>query len=138
MRRMVGLAVVGALALGACGGGGDKPEVAALKREFAFIGDGQWGRLYDMLHPAQQALVTRDQFITCSAKTSQPAISVGSVKEIFDEVVDVPGTPLHVPSRAVTFEAHSGGAKDVVTQHVVDIDGTWRWILNDPTQVESC
>lgn len=131
MRTMILIAALGA-ALAACGGGSsDKStETAgdAVKRQFAFISDGQFGREWDELHPADQAVVSRDHFERCGAGKSVNIDSV-TVKETYDDTITVAGAD--TASKAVTVELKSGSAKDTRTFHEVMVDGKWRWVIAD-------
>jgi hypothetical protein len=106
----------------------------AYKEQFEFEKAGQWARLYARLHPAQQALVTEAQFVSCADKQgySVPTDTTLKINETYPEETDIPGTDQRVPSTAVTFTLEVGDEKQSDTIHLVDVDGVWRWILNDP------
>jgi hypothetical protein len=93
---------------------------------------GQFGPDWDVLHPAQQALVDRDHYIACSQAAGIPDFSVRAI-ESYHEPIEVPGTGLRPDSVAVTVELTAqDGTKSTLTPHAVDVDGGWRWIIGDP------
>ncbi|MCH8850982.1 MAG: hypothetical protein IIC89_09170, partial [Chloroflexi bacterium] len=114
---LAGAAIV-ALAV-ACGGGGDggndaSPTVAsgdandigsaaeadespsdAVKRLMEYRNAGQWGREWDDLHPAHQALLSRDEYMTCAAdEIGLIEVEFISVVETYEEDISIPRTDL--------------------------------------------
>jgi hypothetical protein len=83
--------------------------------------EGRWDVQYDDLHPAHQALLTRDQYVVCSARlgTAVPAR------------VRVVRTELHGDRALVTLRMRSLLGRNAATLHVhtVAVEGRWRWIL---------
>src|SRR5579883_1762579 len=92
-----------ATAFGACSGSATKvaPQMsapkesagAALKRQFAELAAGQYGREWDELHPAQQALVSRGLFTECSARAGLPQIESVTVKQEYSDPLDLTSVP---------------------------------------------
>lgn len=117
----------------ACGGGdgdkegGDSPD-AAILRLFDQLDKGQWGRQWEDLHPAHQAVVSRDSFIACASEVQIDLDSV-EVLEVYDEPVSVEGASL--PSKAVTVRLEAGPSSDEQTFHLLDVEGEWRWVMSD-------
>lgn len=109
--------------------GGDSPE-AALKRQIAFISDGQYRRAYGELHPVQQALFTPEQYEACVSKAAG-AIDVESVKikETFEETLTIPGTSQSVQAVAITAEVKVKGIAEVQTDtyHEIRVGDSWRF-----------
>jgi hypothetical protein len=131
-------AVVGALLAG-CGDDGDAaagsdPPEAAIVRQLGYLSDAQYGRLYDELHPAQQALLSRDEFIQCYSD-EVPALTIEDIDigESFEESLTLPGTDQRVDTVALTTEFSAGGSQDTTTFHEIEVDGEWRWMLQDPS-----
>jgi hypothetical protein len=105
--------------------------------------DGQFGRLWYELHPAQQRLITPEGLASClpvDEKLVDPAIKL-RVKEVYNEPWRVPGTKLPAqPAKAVTVEAVSSAylesgdrVESVVetwTQHAFRVNGQWSWITS--------
>jgi hypothetical protein len=99
---------------------------------------GQYGRVWDTLHPFHQSVVSRSRFVDCQSRDSNSGtytLDKTEVLDQYDEPVRIPGQPKDVPSRAVTMRLTiSGGdlAKPQTltqTAHAVAVDGQWRWIL---------
>ncbi len=145
MKRLGMVAVV--ILMAGCGGrsaktsGGVPPTPArtesagdALTRQLGFIEKGQWGRNWDELHPAQQAIISRDHYQECAQRAGH-VFNITNVKvlETYDEPTDIPGTTLHAPSTAVTVELtvdQPGQAKtQKTTLHEFLVDGRWRWTV---------
>jgi hypothetical protein len=123
-----------ALAAGCTGGGGGVGAGTTGKESAAdFVhritiefSRGQSGRLWDELHPADQALVTRAAFVACEHNDGFNLKSF-KVLESYDEPIDVNGKTS--PSTAVSVRATSEDGETTATMHAVSVGGTWRWIL---------
>lgn len=146
VRRLSAVAVLAVL-VAACGGGDDagghSDAVAAFERQFDLLSDGQFGRQWDELHPAQQELVARDDYVACM--TDQAAgldITSVDVEETFTESITVPGTAVEADSVAITARvvAKVAGVEDETTDtyHEVEVDGGWRWVTDDPDRLADC
>ena len=85
-----------------------------------------------MLHPAQQALVSKDDFTECSAMQGAVDLEVVSIKDEYEETRTLPGTDLQVETVALTVELRSGMQTDTTTMHLMNVDGEWRWAVSDP------
>jgi hypothetical protein len=98
-------------------------------------GHGQYGRVWDRLHPAHQRHISRDRYIDCASRTL-PSFEVErwKVLETYPEKVRIPGTRLRVWTTAVTIRAtlESGGrdVTDTVTLHAILVNGKWRWAFS--------
>jgi hypothetical protein len=140
-----GLAIIAvSAAISGCGGGGsaggtntDTAE-AAFPRQWDEVNKGQWGPEWDELHPAQQALVSRNHFIDCRDKLNKPTIDNVKILQTYQEDIAIPGTSLTVPSTAITAEIKytrgllSNTSTD--TSHEFNVDGVWRWTLSNPEE----
>ena len=124
----VSVAAATALAAGCGGGSGTSTPSAAdfVRRVTTEFSRGQAGRLWDELHPAEQAVVTRARFIECEQNEGF-RLRKFKVLETYDETIDVAGTS--VPSTAVSLEVTSDDGITTATIHAVLVDGTWRWVL---------
>jgi hypothetical protein len=120
------VAVAGALAAG-CGGGSSTPTASDfVRRVTTEFSRGQAGRLWDDLHPAEQAVVTRQRFIECQ-KNEGFGLRKFKVLDKYDETVDVAGASTR--STAVTVQVTSDDGITTATLHAVLVAGKWRWIL---------
>jgi len=108
----------------------------AVKALLAKVDARQWGPEWDSVYPAQQSLVPRALYISCSAASAPPGVKDVSVTATYDETIDIPGTSLHVPSTAVsvsmTLYHGTTTQPDKETLHMVNVDGMWKWIISDP------
>lgn len=105
---------------------------AALRVQLQELADGQFGRMYDLLHPAQQAVLSRDKFVACYVNgPSIGAVSDIKVKDHFSETTSIPGTDQHAESTAITASFKVDGQADTSTFHEVNVNGAWRWIYSD-------
>lgn len=144
MRRCVLVAVV--LLGAACSSGGAKPAAsastattvteagaeAALRLQVQQLSDGQFGLMYDTLHPAQQAVLSKDRFVACYRKIAPAGtITDVKVKTHYSESVLIPGTSQHADSTAITTSFKvGGGTASTATFHEFNVDGTWRWTFD--------
>ena len=135
MRRLAAVAI-GLVAVGSCGAGKDTPEVAAVRQQLALISDGQYAGHWAELHPEQQAIIPKADYVTCAQKRyGGVKVSVKKVTDDFDADITIPGTDVNAASKAVTVELRVDGATKgtaTVTYHEILVDGTWRWTTSDP------
>lgn len=123
------VALVLIVILAACGGGGDSDNGAgdAAVNQYEMAIRDQWGRVWDELHPAQQAVVPRDLYDECQSQTRMQDFDI-SVDETFEETIDVAELG-EVETTAVTLEFDNGETSQFVTSHLIEVDGEWKWIL---------
>jgi hypothetical protein len=127
-RRALATAVL-ALALLAAGcGGGSKSESpsAFVRRVTQEFSRGQAGRLWDELHPADQAVVTRSRFITCQSNEGF-GLRKFKVLETYSETIPVAGK--NAESTAVSVQVTSDDGITTATLHALPVGGAWRWVL---------
>lgn len=123
-----GILAAGAALVTGCGGGGSGTESASsfVKRVTLEFSRGQTGRLWDELHPAEQAVVTRPRFIECESNEGFGLRKV-KVLESYQETINIAGKPTR--STAVSVRVTSDDGITTATLHAVLVDGKWRWIL---------
>lgn len=97
-----------------------------------YYGLGQYGRAWDLLHPAHQEIAPRTFFDGCirdAGNVPQGDLEV-EVIEVYDDPIDVPAIPQKT-SKAVTYRVRVEGtdATQTETSHAVNVDGEWRWVL---------
>ncbi len=126
-RATVAIGVVALLAAG-CGGSGSGSESPSsfVKRVTLEFSRGQSGRLWDELHPAEQALVTRSRFMACEQNEGFGLKNV-KVLETYRETITVAGKAM--PSTAVSVRVTADDGITTATLHAVEVDGKWRWVL---------
>jgi hypothetical protein len=103
----------------------------AFLQQLQYLSDGQYGRAWEAIHPAQQAFVPRDLYIRCAEdRLAGLEVLDADVKEVFTEKHAVEGTELEVDSVAITvalkFRASGVETEDTETFHIYFVDGTWR------------
>jgi hypothetical protein len=158
MRLVIAFVVV-ALAAG-CGGNGDNetqanPTTTTPKQDAGdFMKEiterslrGQYGRVWESLHPAHQAIVSRERFDTCERDedgTGATRITV-KVVETYEEPVRVLGSTRQEgeseikDSTAVTLRFNYSNpltgkpAEEHQTVHAIAVGGEWKWILGPQT-----
>lgn len=138
MRACVGLLTAGLL-VSACGDDGSpssepvegEPAEDALERQVRFLTDGQTGRAYAEIHPAQQELFTADEYAACVGESvGGLQVERFDVKETFIEEITIPATDLTVEATAITAELVTNLGIDTDTFHEVDVDGEWRFTVS--------
>lgn len=132
MRRAAVLALVAILAAG-CGGASSTPKAdpgATAAKVLDLIVHNRYTEAWDTLHPVDQAVAPRSEYVTC--ETRSPVIAVPETVKVVavrDESVGL-GDGMFVPSKAVDLRlAFAGGFHLVDTVHLVASHGAWRWIL---------
>jgi hypothetical protein len=134
VKRIALLAFVALLALPACGGEVDPAGTPAGETQVQLLEDlygGRFRQAYADLHPAHQAIVSRQLFVTCARQT----IPVGTLESI--EVLDVfddetSGLRLgDSPTKGVRIRLTlTDGGSTTFVNHSVRAGDRWRWVLN--------
>lgn len=157
MRRAALLALALGLLAGACGGDdgdsasattapgaaaagptttkapSDDDAAEAVQRQFKYLTDGQYGRAWEEIHPAQQGFIPRALYVRCSGdRLGSIQIVDIDVKEVFHEPSAIEGTDLEPDSVAITLALkYKAGAlpeqSDTETFHEFFVDGQWRF-----------
>lgn len=140
---VVATGAAAAVVLVAGGDGAKRPARAAapqpvrpgqlIEQVYGRLIGGQYGRAWDLLHPAHQAIVSRARYIACAADwPPSPDLETFEVLKVFDEPIDVALVPQRL-SKAVTYRVtvSAGDQRDTFTStgHAVDVGGRWRWVL---------
>ena len=104
---------------------------------------GRYGPAYDLLVPAQQDIMSRDDFIAnCSVPYTTPiSITKFEPKQARYETVTVPGTSTKQRSLALTISVTASNGKKTVTQ-TVDVrafptTSGWAWAMTQD-QLDGC
>lgn len=138
MRRLALTALL--VVLGACSdyAADDREESleSFIDRHIEALSDEQWGRYFDSVHPAQQALFDREEFIACAATSGAdevPRFDDIRIVEQAEEPFVPPGTDTSLTSTAATLEIDLGEETDSATFHFARVDDDWYGFLTDPT-----
>ena len=146
--RALGLALI-ALALVATSAHGARPRPATGANAVsagAFIRtvldlrmSRRYAHLYSKLHPAQQAFISRDQFIACENHRDEAyglTVKLVAFKLIksFEQTIFIPGTRQRVESTAAKYKytvRTAGGSTFSITDdsHAVRVNGLWKWLV---------
>ncbi len=96
---------------------------------------GQYGRIWESLHPDHKAIVSREKFLTCNQDTESFTSEVDiEVVDTYQEPILIQGSGT-VDSTAVTLRLSYDNpltgkpAEENTTVHAVPVDGEWTWIL---------
>ncbi|MFI5054376.1 MAG: hypothetical protein ACHQDE_08440 [Acidimicrobiia bacterium] len=126
-------AVVAAVLTG-CGGSGGGGTAGGRQSAGDFIRQvttqfslGQTGPLWDTLHPADQAIVSRTRYMACHT-SSGFELQKFKVLQTYADTVDVAGKVTH--STAVSVRVTADDGVTTATMHAVKLNGKWRWILS--------
>ncbi|MGZ4413566.1 MAG: hypothetical protein ACXVRZ_04185 [Gaiellaceae bacterium] len=126
-------AFVAAVATG-CGGGGGGGTAGGQQSAGDFIRQvttqfslGQTGPLWDTLHPADQAIVTRARYMACHTSSGFD-LQKFKVLQTYADTVDIAGKA--TPSTAVSVRVTADDGVTTATMHAVKVNGKWRWILS--------
>ena len=123
-------ALVAAVAT-SCGGGstGGQGSAAAdfIRQVTTQFSRGQSGPLWDELHPADQAVVTRARYMACQRS---PGFDLTKFKvlQTYPDTIEVAGKT--TPSTAVSVQVTSEDGITTATMHAVHAKGAWRWVLS--------
>jgi hypothetical protein len=125
-------AVVATVATG-CGssgggsGGGSQTAAAFIGQVTTQFSRAQSGRLWDTLHPADQAIVNRARYMACQSNSGFDLKKI-KILETYADTVDIAGRS--TPSTAISVRVTSDDGITNATMHAVRLNGTWRWILS--------
>ena len=127
-------AVFIAAALVGCGGTGTGGTSGAGQSAADFIRQvttqfslGQTGPLWDTLHPADQAVVSRARYMACHTSSGFD-LQKFKVIQTYTDTVDVAGKATH--STAVSVRVTADDGVTTATMHAIKLNGKWRWILS--------
>jgi hypothetical protein len=107
-----------------------QPAVRVVHDSYLAESRGQFGRSWDSLHPAHQAIVTRGRFEECMRRRNLPAVDELNVLDSYPDRITVRGIPEH-QAAAVTLKAVTTQGEATFTSHAVKVAGRWRWILSN-------
>jgi hypothetical protein len=110
----------------------DDPAAQVIRSSLLAQGHGQFGRAWDRLHPAHQALVDRGRYERCMRQTGFPTIDLIDTVDVYDDPLDVAYIP-QIASRAVALKVVTTTGVERFTGHAVEVDGRWHWILSSRT-----
>jgi hypothetical protein len=124
--------LVAALAAG-CGGGSNTSKGGA-QSAASFISQvttqfsrGQTGPLWDTLHPADQAVVSRARYMACQSNEGFNLLKLKVLNTYPDTIVVGRKS---MPSTAVSLRVTADDGTTTATMHGVKVNGAWRWILS--------
>jgi hypothetical protein len=119
------------------GARGRQGAIAVAEKVLRYDFKGQYGRAWDLLAPAQQAVVSRRSYQRCQ----QPYRSPAKLDEV--KAVGVSKHPLHLAGIAgqrvnlVILRFKSSARDQTVTAtvnfYVISIGRDWRWLLDRPS-----
>lgn len=124
------LVVAFATGCGSSGGGtgGSSRSAADFVRQVTTqFSRGQSGPLWDTLHPADQAVVSRARYMECQSNEGFDLAKI-KVLQTYPDTVDIAGKP--TPSTAVSVKVTANDGITTATMHAVQVNGKWRWILS--------
>lgn len=103
------------------------PSAAAfVKRMTLEFSRGQSGRLWDELHPADQAVVSRALFVKCEGNEGF-GLRTMKVLDTYSDPTSVGGKTQ--PATAVSLRVSSDDGVTTATMHAIWVGGKWRWTL---------
>ncbi len=127
-------AALGAAVLTGCGGSGGGSTVRGAQSAADFIDQvtlqfsrGQTGPLWDTLHPADKAIVSRARYMACHTSSGFD-LQKFKVLQTYPDKVEIAGRP--TPSTAVSVRVTSDDGVTTATMHAIKVKGTWRWMLS--------
>ena len=130
---LVAAALVAALSTG-CGssgsggaGTGSRSASDFIKQVTTQFSRGQAGPLWDSLHPADQAVVTRARYMTCESNEGF-GLTALKVLQTYPDTIDIAGKSS--ASTAVSLRVTAEDGITTATMHAVRVGGTWRWVLS--------
>jgi hypothetical protein len=123
-------ALVAAVPTG-CGGsgtgGGGQSAADFIHQVTTQFSRGQSGPLWDALHPADQAIVSRARYMACQSNAGF-GLQKFKVLQTYADTIDIAGTA--TPSTAVSVQVTADDGVTTATMHAITLNGKWRWTLS--------
>ena len=88
---------------------------------------GQSGRLWDTLHPADQAVVSRTRYMACQSNSGFDLKQL-KVLDTFADPISIAGKTMS--ATAISVRTTSDDGVTTATVHAVRVQGNWRWVLS--------
>jgi hypothetical protein len=99
-----------------------------LEREYG----GDYGTVWDSLHPRHQRLVTRREYEECRRGIDvEGTIESVLILDVRDEPLVIYGLRPRTPSKAVKVRVTTDESEYTASYHVVRVGDRWRWVLTD-------
>lgn len=130
---ILGLLMVGLLA--GCGEEDTGDAEDAVRVRLEQLSRGEYGAAWQTLHPTHQTIVSEDAFVSCGRELQlqrDPAVDSISILDATRTNVDVP----HIGETdvvTVDVEMRTGEESRRPSFDVIEVDSTWRWVLNEAT-----
>jgi hypothetical protein len=112
---------------GSSGGGGSQSATDFITQVTTQFARGQSGPLWDTLHPADQAVVSRARYMACQSNSGFDLLKI-KVLQTYADTIDVAGTS--TPSTAVSLRVSAEDGTTTATMHAIKLNGKWRWMLS--------
>jgi hypothetical protein len=98
--------------------------------EQEYVGD--YGKVWDTLHPRHQRLVSRKAYEDCRRTIDvKGTIESVLILDVRDQPLTVYGLRPRTPSKAVKVRVTTDEGGYTATYHVVRVGDRWRWVLSD-------
>jgi hypothetical protein len=107
-----------------------KAATRALKSQITLLTQGQLGKAWDQIHPAQQALVTREHYIACGSPAAGSTLTQFDVQAASWERTEIPGATTVVDALALTVRYALNGRTATTTFHEIPVGKHWRFTLS--------
>jgi hypothetical protein len=110
----------------------DHAAGAAMKEvlEREYVGD--YGTVWDSLHPRHQRLVTREEYEECRRGIDvEGTVESVLILDVRDEPLTVYGLRARTPSKEVDVRVTTDESEYTASYHVVRVGERWRWVLSD-------
>jgi hypothetical protein len=113
------------------GGAGD-----ALKKVYTARNTGDYTTYFDLMHPAQQAQITRAAFVSClkNKPLTRKLVEV-KILDAYDSAISIAGIPQKTAKVVTTridtspLSGKSSVTHTLVTAYAVNAGGKWTWVL---------
>ncbi len=106
--------------------GGPTPE-ETIRLVARYVSREQYGPYWELLHPAQQRLISRAAFLDCWARSTGEVGAI-TIVDVYHDSVLLPGIG-ETPATSVTWREDLPSGEETFTRQVVRVDGRWRYVL---------
>ena len=144
MRKLLAIPCALALLAGGCGSSSgtgtttrrsgpnlDKGAARFAVQHEAELANRKFAKAWRSLHPAQQRVVSARRIASCYPRYAYPGPVTFRAKTVADVRWTVPGTGETTDAKAVTLTAKVGKKSTSFADHIVRVDGEWKWSLSE-------
>lgn len=127
------LSLVMLAVVSSCGGDGGEPASDVGRRQIELTSEGRFEEVWDLLHPAQQAVIPKQLYVDCGRQLARTGVSTVDRIEMGDTDEDERNVPWvgETDVRVVDATVYRGDDPSPVAVVLVKSGDEWRWVIGE-------